>query len=93
MVDARLEELKQKEFNSYYKFSVDGTELTQKLYNISYRKFFEYCVENKIPVHPNRMIIEPQVIQKHNYTQDIDMDDDIDVPSKIDNILEGEVDD
>lgn len=91
MDNGRLEQLKEKELDSFYKFSVDGTELDQKLYNIAYKRLFEFCVENKIPVHPNRMIIEPQVINKHNYCQPIDIEDDIDVPSKIDSILEGEI--
>lgn len=91
MVDARLEQLKQKEFDYFYNYSSDGTELSLKLYNIAYKKLFEYCVENKIPVHPNRMIIEPQVIQKHNFVESIGIDDDIDVPSKIDSILEGDI--
>lgn len=86
-----LESLKQKEVDSFYKFSVDGTDLALKLYNIAYKRLFEFCISNNIPVHPNRMIIEPQIITKYKSKESIDIPDDIDVPSKIDDILEGEV--
>lgn len=90
MVNAGLDYLKQKEVDSFYKFSIEGTELSLRLYKLAYQKLFEFCVGNKIPVHPNRLIIEPQVVNKHRTTEKLDIPDDIDVPSKIDDILTGE---
>ena len=86
-----IEILKQKEVDAFYNYSVQGTELSMKLYNLAYEKLKTYSQENKLPIHPNRLIIEPQIINKSKFSEKIELPDDIDVPSEIDAILEGEV--